>query len=1072
MLILWRGCPHLVAFLCLILCQPSAFAKPARPACWNEDFNSGTYEGWRVRAKTFIDYEICVVPQGRDGSPCLRIWASMKDPARASGGMSLRFYFAENGIEPIPVTDSTLIQWEWSIQECGHSGPVAVGPLLSSSPSYDARPFRTASNVSYPYPVLNDPCGAWCAHAFTHPDWILLGSKPESTVYVIGVVISLEVPQSQVLLVDNISVGRQGLVEPLPSLGGSGRWSAADYSAAIEDLDGDGRPDVFLPGANSVTRCRLKMSASDSTRGDEAHARGLASAAGSVTMFADFDNDGDQDLVAARARDVGPVIYENAGGAFFSGPSFCCESPDSMIDVACLACADVNNDGLLDVYLANPLGPDRLYLNKGDLRFARSDTSAAITLSVRFRSMGVTFSDVDGDGDQDLYVASAGVMLNDGTGHFRLQPMRWHGPELGLDERAYVEGGCFGDLDGDGRADLYLAVDREVDFAASPPANELFLNVGSGSFRLVSDPPGCLADTNHAEGVALADLDNDGDLDVFVGNRGGTSVYCRNLGGFDFERVVDSPFSALLPAGLAGIAVLDMNSDGALDLFQLLDKDGYRIIENPIHSRSFLKVRLLGTRSNWDGVGAKVFVYGDSSAEGEKPWQAQRELRASQGFQIAGPKELHFGLPSDGDFTVRVRFPSGVEVVRRRVHAGSTVRVVEANGLLGTAYWSSRRLWVPLAERIVGEMGKRTTIPLLVVFGLLVGVLCSQLGLGVRGLRTHRRFHPASVSVAVLVSLWGTVVLRCCRIHPGLVLGSFSASVVAGLYLPYLARSAGGRLTDAQVWERLNDELISYRHTEWSTNLASLLRLSGSLGSDLIDEEQKARLKELWGDAARQFLSATAKKLAVIADLARRMDETSRYGDEVRRLVKRARPAVAGADLEAVGALSRRIIAEIDALADVVDLHTSCVPRDCIDNAVSGVRKLLSRHQVRITEELLLGGRVRARILDHELVAILQDVIRNSVKAMMGRPRRDLGIVGRENSRNVSIEVLDTGIGLPSLEVEELFKAGLSTWDGSGFGLHYARKVLRRYHGEIEIHNRESESGARVVITLKRARDR
>ena len=260
-----------------------------------------------------------------------------------------------------------------------------------------------------------------------------------------------------------------------------------------------------------------------------------------------------------------------------------------------LALVDYDGDSDLDLFVPNGAtldSPDRgpgarLYENLGGLRFA--DATGRARIDFAGWGQGVAVGDVEGDGDDDLYVACYGpdvLLENRGDGTF-VDATR----ASGLGDPRWGTACAFGDLDGDLDLDLYVADYLVFDAARPPPPDRfrgiavfggpiglvpepdrLYENLGDGTFRDASEESGILAaPPAFGLGVAILDLDGDGRQDVFVGNDSMPKNLFRNLGGLRFEDVALAAGIALNGDGAAqatmGIAIADVDGDLAPDVF-------------------------------------------------------------------------------------------------------------------------------------------------------------------------------------------------------------------------------------------------------------------------------------------------------------------------------------------------------------------------------------------------------------------------------------------------------------------------------------------------------------------------
>ena len=261
-----------------------------------------------------------------------------------------------------------------------------------------------------------------------------------------------------------------------------------------------------------------------------------------------------------------------------------------------VALFDFDDDGWLDIYFVNgcalpfdrqsPPRPNKLYRNRGDGTF--EDVTERAGVGGRGYGMGCAVGDFDNDGHDDLFVTGLNQTVlyrNRGDGTFEDVTA-----QAGVASSRWTTAAGFGDLDGDGDLDLVVVTYVEADPKAvlecrdksgrlihcQPerfPAqlDQLFRNNGDGTFTDVSREAGIEVPEGRGLGLAIADLDGDGRLDLFVANDGTANFLFRNRGGLRFEEVGLTAGVAYdgagQPTASMGVVAEDLNSDGRIDLF-------------------------------------------------------------------------------------------------------------------------------------------------------------------------------------------------------------------------------------------------------------------------------------------------------------------------------------------------------------------------------------------------------------------------------------------------------------------------------------------------------------------------
>lgn len=446
---------------------------------------------------------------------------------------------------------------------------------------------------------------------------------------------------------------------------------ASTGGVSFIDYDHDGDSDLFVTNGYDVSSQDPSPQANrfyENTQGryEERTIDGLTDVDGfsSGSAWADLDNDGDLDTFIANQRDQENVmlLQEAAedGSVRFVRHTSSNLAEDKGWSYS-VAAADADNDGFVDIYVSNGglshHGVNFLYRNIGGTQLQRiRDTDA---VSSAHASGGASWSDYDGDGDQDLVVANRPTAEMDG---FKLSLFRNDG-ELQftrMDEDALPVDAAFpmsvawGDVDNDGDQDLYAGNLYGM-------ANSLYENLGDGTFRLM-DGGRATTDGSSSYTVTFGDLDNDADLDLVVGNWGGASEIYLNSGLGHFDQLSSAAFKRSIQYA-SSMALGDYDSDGDLDILignwpnQPGEGEENVLLENRLASGNWLKVALEGATSNRSAIGARVLVE-TTSVDGTR--QQLREVTTHSGWRSQSELVQHFGLGSATAVSkVVINWPSG-----------------------------------------------------------------------------------------------------------------------------------------------------------------------------------------------------------------------------------------------------------------------------------------------------------------------------------------------------------------------------------------------------------------------------
>src|SRR5215470_15404971 len=448
--------------------------------------------------------------------------------------------------------------------------------------------------------------------------------------------------------------GKAGLAVPMFGMG-----------VAVGDYDNDGRDDLFI---TALGQNRLFHNNGNGTFTDVTKAAGLwgPSEFSTSAAWVDYDRDGKLDLVVSNYvqwsekgdlyctldganksyctpesyKGTSPRLWHNLGGGKFEDATQKSGFYDATSKSLGIAILDYNNDGWPDIMIANDTQPNKLYLNKKNGTFDERAVSAGIAFSedgIARAGMGVDAADYDRSGRASLIITNfSNQMLslyhNEGNGLFVDEAPS---SEVGRATLVTLGFGCFFfDYDNDGWSDIFVSdghiedqiekVQKRVSYAEPP---HVFRNLGGGKFTEATQSLGpAFAAPKVARGAAYADLFNEGVLDVMMMTNGGRAYLFHNEG-----------------------------------------------VTN--HS---LRLKLVGTKSNRDGIGAVITLV----AGGDKQ---TKMVRSGSSYLSQSELTATFGLGTrTKSDSIEIQWPSGQTDKLTNVNAGQTVTVLEGKGIVAS----------------------------------------------------------------------------------------------------------------------------------------------------------------------------------------------------------------------------------------------------------------------------------------------------------------------------------------------------------------------------------------------------
>jgi hypothetical protein len=393
--------------------------------------------------------------------------------------------------------------------------------------------------------------------------------------------------------------------------------------------------------------------------------------------WADYDNDGDVDCFVVNWYGVNNLFYKNNGdGTFEQVTSGAFVNDGGHSETA--SWGDYDNDGKLDLYVTNSGGNKNnfLYHNNGDGTLGKISTGPQVNDGSTSRS--VNWTDIDLDGDLDLFVTNE---ENENEDLYRNDA----GAFTQVLDGPLLQGGkttissSWGDYDNDGDLDVYLANDQSNDW--------LFRN-NNGVFEKINSGP-VVTSGGNSFGSQWGDVDNDGDLDLFVTN----AFWGGQWKNFLFINQGDGTFLRQYTEVVAtdqgwsyGCAFGDFDRDGDLDLgvancYNANQKDYLYENHSAENGNNWLGIHCVGASSNASAIGTKIWLY--STLNGQKH-NLLHEISAQSGYCGENQLDAHFGLGTAVQVdSIVVHWPAGGKEKYNNIQPNRYITLIEGQGITG-----------------------------------------------------------------------------------------------------------------------------------------------------------------------------------------------------------------------------------------------------------------------------------------------------------------------------------------------------------------------------------------------------
>lgn len=440
---------------------------------------------------------------------------------------------------------------------------------------------------------------------------------------------------------------------------------------AVDDINGDQKDDLIVFDQGKFLKTFTQTS-SNTPFTYKNHTQTSAFGEWAV-ITGDLNNDGTPEIIASGNENGSEILFSNNDnyGTVQITPAVYSQNTNLV---------DLNNDGFLDLFVCNDVGENQTYFNDGEGKMVKKviidfKTSEEDDMSGNYSSI---FTDIDNDGDLDLYIGKCRAGASDPTDRRRINTLYINNSDgtytesaenFGLANGSQTWSVDAGDVDNDGDIDILVANhDRDHD---------LMINDESGHFTRFWGLPE--ESKSFAYQSFFADFDNNGWLDIFITEPLKSYILYNNemkFSQYDISQGGKKAFS-----GATG----DFNSDGYLDLylgfagsFQSPGSQSDIVALNEGGSNNFLDINLIGETTNKDAIGAKVLIYYQGGSQ-------IREITAGKSYGIMNSTVAHFGL---GEVeivdSILVYWPSGMKTILNNSYEANNFMTITEDGCVST----------------------------------------------------------------------------------------------------------------------------------------------------------------------------------------------------------------------------------------------------------------------------------------------------------------------------------------------------------------------------------------------------
>lgn len=670
--------------------------------------------------------------------------------------------------------------------------------------------------------------------------------------------------------------------------------------------------------------------------------------------------------------------------------------------------ADFNMDGLDDLFVVRNWGSDVIYFKNPDGGWKQTDLNLPKYAYSQRKGDALAF-DFDNDGDLDIFSLAENpfisVLQNDGQGGFSDITNNLN---LGILNSGKKYGQfTAGDFDNNGYIDIFLSTSSEGVFN-----NYIFLNDSSRRFIDKSDLLGISSES--VEFAACGDIEMDGDLDIYGFKKGSNVLWINDL-----------------------------------------------------NNNNFLQINLVGSKSNSEGLGAKIWVYKNGHLNDTNYLIGYRQVGSMLTGSFHQNQNIsHFGVDPKQKYDVLVNFKGGKTEVLKAIPGGSRVQINEA-----TRIWAWWYTWDKYAYIFIRN-SEVQLYSLIISFGLLILIISILIGKRIFKWDIpliNIVFSLNFISFILLLNLLSSFETGIKYFIP---LGVIILGSLGPLGFFYWIKSSLYLKTQTQKKLELFNSLLNFTHGGWAlSNLNSLQLLFENLSVAEMNDEAYSKpfrmRKETFINLTLPLIDQILSLLKNLRKNKNKIEEIEKYKCDITLALKQDINSLEANKKYKTSVAIIKLREAIRGLKQHVFEEHSCNPNIVINNLHNELQQTLKDENVNLNIiNFLSNGDVV--LIDYQyLTYVVDNCIQNSIKALKNEAEKRISIKLLKGDPRIFIEIIDNGCGIPEDKFQEIFENGYSTNNSTGFGLFYSKEALEKFGGRIFLKESKAHLKTRFIIELQ-----